>query len=103
MAVQSVLINLLKMQLLISSSAYDALLTQKIGAAKDMITREGAVLPDAENNYTAEDRELVVGYAAYLYRKGKNDDTVFPRWLRYALNNRVLHDRAQSGGDEDAV
>ena len=101
MAVQSVLINLLKTQLIISSSAYDTLLSQKIEAAKDMIKREGAVLPDTESNFTAEDRELVVGYAAYLYRKGKADDTVFPRWLRWALNNRVLHDRAQSGGEED--
>lgn len=101
MAEQSALLSLLKMQLIISSAAYDGLLAQKISAAKDMIAREGAVLPDAENNYTAEDNELVVGYAAYLYRKGKADDTVFPRWLRYALNNRVLHDRAQSGGEND--
>lgn len=101
MAEQSALLSLLKMQLIISTAAYDVLLAQKISAAKDMIAREGAVLPDAENNYTAEDNELVVGYAAYLYRKGKADDTVFPRWLRYALNNRVLHDRAQSGGEND--
>lgn len=101
MAEQSALLSLLKMQLIISTAAYDVLLAQKISAAKDMISREGAVLPDAENNYTAEDNELVVGYAAYLYRKGKADDTVFPRWLRYALNNRVLHDRAQSGGESD--
>lgn len=103
MAAQSALLTLLKLQLIISTSAIDTLLSQKIDAAKDMIKHEGAVLPDAESNYTAEDRELVVGYAAYLYRKGKSDDTVFPRWLRYALNNRVLHDRAQAGGDSYAV
>ena len=102
MAAQSALLALLKLQLIISTTAYDTLLTQKLSAAKDMIAREGAILPDTENSYTAEDNELVVGYAAYLWRKGKADDTVFPRWLRYALNNRVLHDRAQqSGGDED--
>ena len=98
MAEQSMLLTLVKLQLLISSSAYDTLLAQKINAAKAMITREGAILPETENSYTAEDKELIVGYAAYLYRKGKNDDTVFPRWLRYALNNRVLHDR---GGDRN--
>ena len=103
MPAQSVLLTLLKTQLIISTSAIDTLLTQKIDAAKGMISREGVKLPDTESNYTGEDKELVVGYAAYLYRKGKNDDEVFPRWLRWALNNRVLHDRAQSGGDDDAV
>ena len=94
----SALLTLLKLQLLISSSAYDTLLTQKIEAAKGMISREGVKLPDSESNYTAEDTELTVGYAAYLYRKGKNDDEVFPRWLRYGLNNRVIHDQ---GGESD--
>ena len=98
MPAQSVLLSLLKLQLLISSSSYDTLLTQKIDAAKSMISREGVILPDTESNYTGEDKELVVGYAAYLYRKGKNDDEVFPRWLRYGLNNRVIHDL---GGESD--
>ena len=98
MPAQSVLLTLVKLQLLISSSAYDTLLTQKIDAAKGMISREGVKLPESESNYTAEDKELVVGYAAYLYRKGKSDDADFPRWLRYGLNNRVLHDQ---GGESD--
>lgn len=98
MAEQSMLLTLVKLQLLISSSAYDTLLTQKIEAAKGMITREGAILPESESSYTAEDKELVVGYAAYLYRKGQADGTDFPRWLRHGLNNRVLHDQ---GGERN--
>lgn len=97
MAEMSSLLPVLKLELIISSAAYNDLLQQKIEAAKDMIVREGAALPDTEEDYTAEDRELVVGYAAYLYRRSKSDDAEFPRWLRWSLNNRVFHDK--TGGE----
>lgn len=101
------LLALLKLDLLITASAYDSLLTQQLESAKLMISREGVTLPSEESEYTAEDRQLVIGYAAYLFRQrseGGNRqkseaELSIPRWLRWALNNRVFHDK--TGGDSN--
>ena len=99
MAEQSNLLTLLKLDLIIATNAYDSLLTQLIESAKLMITREGATLPDSESAYTAEDIQLVVGCAAYLFRRRTESDADFPRWLRWALNNRIFCEKMQAGGD----
>ena len=101
------LLVLLKLDLLITSSAYDSFLTQQIESAKLMIRREGVNLPDSEVDYTAEDRQLVLGYAAYLFRQrseGGNRqksevELTIPRWLRWSLNNRIFSDKMKTGGD----
>lgn len=67
----------------------EAYLTQQIEAAKSMIQREGITLTD-----TPEDIQLVVMYAAWLYRK-RNTGEGMPRMIRYALNNRVISQRGQ--------
>ena len=67
----------------------EAYLTQQIEAAKSMIQREGITLTD-----TPEDTQLVVMYAAWLYRK-RNTGEGMPRMIRYALNNRVISQRGQ--------
>lgn len=67
----------------------EAYLTQQIEAAKSMIQREGITLTD-----TPEDIQLVVMYAAWLYRK-RNTGEGMPRMIRYALNNRVMSQRGQ--------
>lgn len=99
MAVQSDLLSLLKLDLIITTDAYDSLLTQLIGSAKQMISREGVTLPDSEGAYTAEDMQLVVGCAAHLFRRREESDADFPRWLRWALNNRIFSEKMQQGGD----
>lgn len=62
----------------------DEYLTQLINSAKAMIRREGLMLSG-----TVEDGQLVVMYAAYLYRKRAVDEPM-PRMLRWALNNRIF-------------
>ncbi len=62
----------------------DEYLTQLITSAKAMIRREGLMLSG-----TVEDGQLVVMYAAYLYRKRAVDEPM-PRMLRWALNNRIF-------------
>lgn len=79
------LLSVTKLNLSLKTTAYDAYLGELIGAARGMIAREGIVLTD-----TAEDDQLVVMYAAYLFRKRAEDDPPMPRMLRYAINNRLF-------------
>lgn len=87
----STLMALLKadLDLLSVPKEREAYLTQQIEAAKSMIQREGITLTD-----TPEDIQLVVMYAAWLYRK-RNTGEGMPRMIRYAINNRVISQRGQ--------
>lgn len=69
----------------------DEYLLQLINAATALIEREGATLTD-----TIEDGQLIVMYAAYLYRKRATDEPM-PRMLRWALNNRIFSEKMQEG------
>ena len=73
------------LQIIAGNTLQDAYLQNLIETAKQMITREGITLAD-----TIEDGNLVVMYAAYLYRKRADDAPVMPRMMRYALNNRLF-------------
>lgn len=88
---QNDLLILLKADLQLMTNAFDAYLVQLLEAAEQMITREGIILVD-----TAEDNQLRVMYAAYLYRKRADDSPVMPRMLRWALNNKLM---SQKGGE----
>lgn len=82
------ILEILKMDLQISATAYDKLLMADIASARAEIAREGISLTD-----TIDDTMLVERYAAYLYRN-RREDTGMPRFLRYQLNNRVLSQKA---------
>lgn len=88
---QQELMTLLKIDLGIIGTAYDPQLEQLLSAAQSFITREGVTLTDS-----VEDAQLIIMYAAYLYRKRATDEGM-PRMLRWALNNRIF-----SGGGTDA-
>lgn len=88
---QQELMTLLKIDLGIIGTAYDPQLEQLLSAAQSFIAREGVTLTDS-----VEDAQLIIMYAAYLYRKRATDEGM-PRMLRWALNNRIF-----SGGDADA-
>lgn len=88
---QQELMTLLKIDLGIIGNAYDPQLEQLLSAAQSFITREGVTLTDS-----VEDAQLIIMYAAYLYRKRATDEGM-PRMLRWALNNRIF-----SGGGTDA-
>lgn len=78
---------ILKADLQIHTTAQDDYLNTLSSSAKELIEREGILV-----GQSYEDTLLVEMYAAYLYRKRK-EDVPMPRMLRYALNNRLL------GGD----
>lgn len=79
------------LQIIAGNTLQDEYLNSLITTAKQMITREGITLAD-----TVEDGQLVVMYAAYLYRKRADDAPVMPRMLRYALNNRLFSQKVSA-------
>jgi hypothetical protein len=74
----------------IESTLYDTLFLSLLTSAKSMIEREGIVLDLDEQ----EDNNLIVGYATWLFQQREDPAMPMPRWLRYNLNNKVLHQKA---------
>lgn len=87
----SELLTMLKIDCGITTTAFDERLAQYVEVAKTEITREGATLAD-----TASDSQLIVMYAAWLWRKRDTGEGM-PRMLRYALNQKVFSQKMSSG------
>lgn len=88
------LLNMLRTDLGIrQTTAYDARLTQLLTAAQAAIAREGVKSLDIED---PEDAQLVVMYAAWLWRR-RDEMTGMPRMLRLALNNRAFSEVSDGG------
>lgn len=83
------ILTVLKVDLQISTDKMDAYLSQVIDAAKSYITTEGIDL-----NCSTGDGMLVEMYAAYLYRRRREENVTMPRMLRWALNNRLFSQKA---------
>jgi len=86
------LLEMLKVDLGITTAAYDDRLTMYLENAQTEITREGISL----NMSAVGDMQLVVMYAAWTWRKRATGDGM-PRMLRYALNNRLFSQKVQNG------
>lgn len=82
------LLTPLKLDLGITSTAFDDRLTDQLNAAMQEITAEGATLQD-----TARDRNLVLMYAAWRWRS-RVTQAPMGLMLRKALNNRVIGEKA---------
>lgn len=89
---EEVLLAALRADLGVSSQSFSDRLLEKIQTAKARIAEEGITL---EN--TTEDRDLVVMYAAWLWRSRVSGEGM-PRMLRYALNNRLFSRKARGEG-----
>ena len=74
----------LKIDLGINKDNYDDRLNEYLNYAQAEIEREGIELID-----NIEDNNLIVMYAAWLWRKRDTGEGM-PRMLRYALNNRLF-------------
>lgn len=92
-----VILMVLKTDLQISAEAYDEYLKNIIAAASAAIENEGIKLED-----TIEDGMLVEQYAAFLFRKRKEDNVAMPRYLRWQLNNRLFSQKGKYGDDNQA-
>ena len=74
----------------LGSTIYDDLLNSFIDSAVPMIEREGITL----NLEQPDDRNIVVGYASWLFWQKKQPNMPMPRWLRYSMNNKLMQQKA---------
>lgn len=81
-------LKILKLDLQISVNSLDDYLLTIIQAARNFIANEGITLTDS-----ISDMMLVEMYAAYLYRKRREENAAMPRMLRWNLNNRLLSEK----------
>lgn len=84
------LLVLLKYNLEMISTSFDNYLTHLIDVAKLEIAQEGITLSMSD----VLDCNLIVMYAAYLFRKRKTNEPM-SRMLRYALNNRLFKEKME--------
>lgn len=80
----STMLNGLKVDLGITTDAYNDRLLVYLQTAWARIEEEGASLTDS-----VDDQLLVVQYAAWLWKRRDTGEGM-PRMLRYALNNRIF-------------
>lgn len=88
------LLSMLKVDLgIMATTAYDERLGQYLENAAASIAEEGATLDLDE----LKDKQLVVMYAAWTWRKRESGEGM-PRMLRYALNNRIFSEKVKTNG-----
>lgn len=83
-------LSMLKIDLGISTDAFDDRLKQYLQSAKAQIEREGVAFSEEDGEIAdTDDNQLIVMYAAWTWRRRDGMDGM-PRMLRYALNNRLF-------------
>lgn len=82
----------MKIDLGLSSNAFNGRLTDKLNTAIQRIQAEGCTLTDSES-----DQDLVLLCAEWLWLH-RIDGAAMPRMIRLALNNRVFGEKASAGG-----
>ena len=87
---EQTMLEMLKIDLGISTIAYDSRLTQYLSVAHDAIEKEGITL----DSTLVSDGNLQVMYAAWLWRKRDSGEGM-PRMLRYMLNNRLFAEKVE--------
>jgi len=85
------MLEALKVDLGITTAAYDGRLMQYIDTAQAAIKEEGVDL----DTKTLKDASLVVMYAAWMWRKRDTGEGM-PRMLRWQLNNRLFAGKVKS-------
>lgn len=83
------MLTALKVDLGITTNAYDVRLSQYMESARAAIRIEGIDLTDS-----TDDCNLIVMYAAWLWRKRDTNEGM-PRMLRWMMNNRVFSQKLQ--------
>lgn len=87
------MLGALKVDLGITTTAYDTRLGQYIASAKAAIQAEGAQTLNTAG--TLDDAQLVIMYAAWTWRRRDTMEGM-PRMLRWKLNNRIMAEKAGS-------
>lgn len=100
--------KMLKSNLELRSHVADEYLEQLLSAAKNEINREGIMLAvDDTTGYSMDDANLIVMYAAYLYRGRASTEEGYqtaalhpqgmPYMLRLTLNNHLMAQKMETG------
>lgn len=80
------MLEMLKIDLGITTTAYDGRLSQYLIAAQREIEREGVTFPAS---FSLDDENLIVQYAAWMWRKRDTGEGM-PRMIRWQINNRLF-------------
>lgn len=75
----------LKVDLGITTTAYDTRLTEYLKRAESEIEREGVSLSAS----SLSDQNLIIAYAAHMWRKRDTGEGI-PRMIRWQINNRLF-------------
>lgn len=92
---EEIMLGMLKVDLGISSTAYDSRLGQYLTSAKAEIVREGVSFP---TTLGVDDMQLIVIYATWMWKKRETGEGM-PRMIRYLLNQKVFSQKMR--GDEE--
>lgn len=87
---ENTMLEALKVDLGISTNAYDNRLRQYLQAAAEAIRTEGITL----DLQSFQDSQLQIMYAAWLWRKRDSQDGM-PRMLRWLMNNRLFSEKVK--------
>lgn len=82
------MLEMLKVDLGISTTAYDTRLTTYLQSAKISIRTEGIDIDES----VISDANLIITYAGWLWRKRDTNEGM-PRMLRWQLNNRLFDEK----------
>ena len=89
------MLSMIKVDLRLSTDAYDARLGQFLESAKAEITREGYTFPET---LTVEEMQIVCLKAEIAWKSARGEITTdMQRMLRYKLNNLIFSQKM--GGD----
>ena len=80
----------LKIDLGITTNAYDERLKAYLQRAREEIEREGITLSAS----SVSDQNLVINYAAWLWRKRDTGEGI-PRMIRWQINNRLFAEESE--------
>lgn len=84
------MLTAVKVDLGITTTAYDDRLGQYLDSARAAIEREGIVI----DNSSVDDGNMIVMYAAHLWRKRDTGEGM-PKMLRWMMNNRLFSQKLQ--------
>ena len=98
---EQTMLDALKVDLGISTTAYDTRLAQYIETARAAIEKEGITLANTGTEeapaLSVEDASLVVMYAGWIWRKRDTGEGM-PRMLRWQLNNKLFSQKVAANG-----
>lgn len=78
---------------ILSSTAYDAELTNKIKQAQGELVRQGVT----DLSETVPDLELAASYATFLWNnRNATGETDLPKFLKFMRNNRIFSAKMRS-------